>query len=310
MRSTQPSKALLGLLVALVGALTAEPAAAFTDGPYHDVYYVNSCDTSASVNSAPVFSSSTFGGMQAPQECLSVGGMQITAQGGVGRGSSGNWSAITPSTSMGIIGVNASGLADCNLHSDGFSADYYFGNNGVNYGTPSITIDCHGASGNSTAGVFNSFIQSSRYFGFQASCGQGTCSPSGASSLVLGATGVTLAIQETTGPSLAATGSSNLYAQSGWVRGAFDAGVSASDPSGVCGIQTGVNGAAINSYTDPTRDTSQWSQCSGSQLDSHVDTSAYPDGAGALTLTYSATNAAGAASSLSRTLDVDTSRRR
>jgi hypothetical protein len=206
---------------------------------------------------------------------------------------------------MAIVGVNASGVADCNLHSDGFSADYFYGNNGVNYGAPAITIDCHGASGNGTAGVLNGFIQPSRYFGFQASCGQSTCYPTGANSLVFGATGITLAVQETTGPSLGPTGDSNLYNQSGWVRGAFDAEVSATDPSGVCAMQTTVNGSTVSSYTDPTRDTSQWSQCSGGQLDAIVNTASVPNGSDALTLTYAATNAAGALSSISRTVGVD-----
>ena len=70
-------------------------------------------------------------------------------------------------------------------------------------------------------------------------------------------------------------------------------------------MQTTVNGQAISSYSDPSRDTSQWSQCHGSQINASVDTTRYPDGAGALTLGYSATNAAGAVSSASKAIDVD-----
>ena len=302
-------KGLVVMAVALATlGLIAGAAEAYTDGPYGDVYYVNSCATSgAPANSAPVFSPATFGFMTAEQNCLTgLAGLQIDAFGTVNNGDSGNWSAITPTAGMRIVGVNASGYADCNLHGDGFNASYFYGDNGVNYGVPQITIDCHGASGNSNAGNFSGFIQPSRYFGFQASCQKsGGCAPTGANGLVFGATGITLAVQETSGPALAADAGNNLYYQSGWVRGTFPADLSASDVSGVCAMQTTVNGGAISSYSDPSRDTSQWSQCHGGRISASVDTSSYPNGAGALTLAYSATNAAGAVSSTSRAIDVD-----
>jgi hypothetical protein len=295
------------VVVALAAAIAAQPAGAFTDGPYGDVYYVNSCATSASVNSAPIFSGSPSGiGVQTPQDCASISaGLQITAQGGASNGANGKWSTITPTPAMRIVGVNAFGLADCNLHSDGFQADYFYGDNGVNYGVPPITIDCHGALGNGSAGNFNGFIQPSRYFGFQASCGESTCRSSGVNSVVFAATGITLAVQETAGPALNAVGAENLYYQSGWVRGTFPASLSASDPSGVCSMQGAINGKAISGYIDPRPDTSTWSQCPGSGLPATVDTTGYPNGTGAISLSYAATNAAGATSSASRSIDVD-----
>ena len=202
---------------------------------------------------------------------------------------------------MRIVGVNASGYADCGLHHDGFNAGYFYGDNGVNYGTPAITVDCGGRyTGAQPAGNLNGFIQPSRYFGFQASCQKsGGCQSGSGNGLVFGATGITLAIQETSGPALTADAANNLYYQSGWVRGTFPASLSASDPSGVCAMQTTVDGQAISSYSDPSRDTSQWSQCHGSQINASVDTTRYSDGAGALTVGYSATNAAGAVSATS-----------
>ena len=306
--SRAAGRGLVVMAVALAtSALITRTAMAYTDGPYTDVYYVNSCATSASINSAPVFSPTRFGFMTTEQDCSSLlAGLQIDAFGAVGNGDSGKWSAITPTPGMRIVGVNAGGYADCNLHGDGFNAGYFYGDNGVNYGLPPITIDCHGAPGNSNAGSFNGFIQPSRYFGFQASCQKsGGCTPTGANGLVFGATGITLAIQETSGPALTADAANNLYYQSGWVRGTFPAGLSASDPSGVCAMQTTVDGQAISSYSDSSRDTSQWSQCHGSQINASVDTTRYSDGAGALTLGYSSTNAAGAVSAASRALDVD-----
>ncbi len=70
-------------------------------------------------------------------------------------------------------------------------------------------------------------------------------------------------------------------------------------------MQTTVNGHAINSYADPSPDTSQWTQCHGNALDASVDTTAYPNGAGAITLHYSATNAAGAPSADVKAFNVD-----
>jgi hypothetical protein len=290
-------------------ALIASAAQAYTDGPYTDVYYVNSCATSgAPANSAAVFSPTKFGFMTTAQDCLSgLAGLQIDAGGTVNNGDSGNWSAITPTPGMRIVGVNAFGYADCGLHHDGFNASYFYGDNGTNYGVPQISVNCGGSyTGSQPAGNLNGFIQPSRYFGFQASCQKsGGCQSSSGDGLVFGATGITLAVQETSGPSLAALAGNNLYYQSGWVRGTFPASLSASDPSGACALQTTVNGQVISSYSDPSRDTSQWSQCHGSQITASVDTTRYPDGAAALTLGYSATNAAGAVSSASRAIDVD-----
>jgi hypothetical protein len=301
------ARSLVTAVALSTSAITASSATAYTDGPYSDVYYVNSCATSASINPAPVFSPSAFGFMTTAQACPSgLGGLQIDAGGGVNNGDIGKWSAITPTPGMRIVGVNASGYADCNLHGDGFNASYFYGDNGLNYGVPQITIDCHGASGNSNAGELSGFIQPSRYFGFQASCQKaGGCTPTGANGLVFAATGITLAVQEASGPALTADAANNLYYQSGWVRGTFPANLSASDVSGVCAMQTTVNGQAITSYSDPSRDTSQWSQCHGGRISGSVDTSNYPNGSAAVTLAYSATNAAGAVSSTSRAIDVD-----
>ena len=57
------------------------------------------------------------------------------------------WSTITPDPAIRIVAVNTGGLVDCNLHADGFNASYFWGDNGVNFGSPQITVDCHGAHG-------------------------------------------------------------------------------------------------------------------------------------------------------------------
>jgi len=288
------------LAAALVcSAFSAAPVRAATDGSYQNVYWVNGC-----VSAAGIFSPASYNNMTTEAFCPSD--LAINAPRTARQGDYGKWSTITPSPSIRIVGVTSSGVADCNLHHDGFSADYFYGDGGVNYGVPSITVDCHGATNsNGSAGNLNQHIQSSRYFGWQASCNQSSCTPTGAGIVVFWVTGITLEAQETSGPALTAVSPSNLYYQTGWVRGAFPADLAASDPSGVCSMLTTANGRTINTWYDPSPNTSQWTQCHGGQINASVDTTAYPDGAGAITLGYAASNAAGAASATSKAINVD-----
>jgi hypothetical protein len=283
----------------VVGAVKARAA---TDGTYQDVYYVNGCSSEASI-----FTPSSIGGLATEGGCPSD--LYIVAPPGAGtahQGDTAHWAAITPSPSVRIVGVISSGVADCNLHHDGFAAGYFYGDNGTNYGTPQVTVDCHGATNqNAPAGNLSEHIQSSRYFGWQASCNQSSCTATGGGAVVFVVTGITLEAQETSGPALIAAGSANLYYQSSWVRGTFPADLAASDPSGACSIQTTVNGRAVATYTDPAPDTSQWTQCHGSQIDAAVDSANYPNGGGAITLGYAATNAAGTTAAISKAIDVD-----
>ncbi len=121
------------------------------------------------------------------------------------KGDYGQWSTITPSPSIRIVGVTSTGVADCNLHSDGFSAFYFWGDNGTNFGTPQVTIDCNGATHqNGYAGSLSQHIQSSRYLGWQAQCNQASCTPTGAGIIVFSVIAIKLEAQETSGPALAA----------------------------------------------------------------------------------------------------------
>jgi hypothetical protein len=288
----------LAITLGGLGLMTSSAGAA-TDGPYQDVYWVNGC-----ASGGGIFTSAAYDNMTTGPFCPSD--LSINAPRPANQGDYAKWSTITPSPSIRIVGVVSSGVADCNLHADGFSADYFYGDNGVNYGTPAITVDCHGATNqNGVAGNLSGHIQSSRYFGWQASCTRTSCTPTGAGVVVFWVTKITLEAQEASGPSLFAVPGNNLYYQSGWVRGSFPADVAASDPSGVCSMTTTVNGVAINSYSDPAPDTSQWTQCPNKEIDSSVDTTAYHDGVGALTLTYAAANAAGATSTASKAINVD-----
>lgn len=294
------AKGALALAIALAGmAMITSGAGAATEGSYQDIYLVNGCTSGSGL-----FSQATLYAMTTSAACPSE--LDIDSPGTTHQGDYGKWSVITPSPAIRIVGVNTGGIVDCNLHHDGFSAFYFWGDQGVNYGTPQVTVDCHGAvNQNAVAGNLDQHIQSSRYFGWQAQCNASSCTPTGAGIIVFTVTHVALEVQETSGPGLGAKPANNLWFQSGWVRGVFPADLAASDPSGVCSMQTTVNGRAIDTYTDPSPDVTQWMQCPNNEIDASVDTTAYPDGAGSVTLTYSATNAAGAVTSTSRGFNVD-----
>jgi hypothetical protein len=310
-------RAVIAVLATLAGAVIAvpAPAKAATDGPYQDVFWVNSCSMYS--NSAPAFASSeAVLGLTTTNSCTSNDGLLIDGASPF-NGSSAEWGAETPSPGMRIIGVDIPATsqgnprADCKLGSDGYTASYFWGDEGTNYGTKQITIDCH-ASGYPTgpATGINQKIQSSRYFGWQADCINGTGAPIpecavSSGGVILDVLGISLEIQETSGPSMTAVGANNLWNQSGWVRGVWSTDFVASDPSGVCGMQSAVNGTALNTYDDFTPDQSNWSQCPGSQLDSSVDTSNYANGNGKMVLSFSASNAAAVVSYVSRGVNVD-----
>ncbi|HEX3976732.1 MAG TPA: hypothetical protein VHW96_10735 [Solirubrobacteraceae bacterium] len=252
-----------------------------------------------------LFTPESFNNMETAPNCPSELDLDVLSP-PASQGAYAKWSTITPSPAIRIVGVTSTGVADCNLHSDGFSAFYFWGDNGTNFGVPQVTIDCNGATHqNGYAGSLSQHIQSSRYLGWQAQCNQSSCTPTGAGVIVFSVLAITLEAQETSGPTLDAEPANNLWYQSGWVRGAFPADLVATDPSGVCSVQTTVNGHPASSYTDPSPDTSQWMQCPNREIDANVDTTSYPDGAGAVTLIYSAANAAGALSTVSRAFNVD-----
>jgi hypothetical protein len=307
--------ALVALLVGVVVATAPASANAATDGAYQDVFLVNSCSMYG--NSAPAWAPSEAGiSLTTADSCASNDGLLIDG-GSPFNGSSAGWTAETPAPGMRIVGVTTPAaqqgnpLADCKLGSDGYTASYFWGDDGTNFGTKQITIDCH-ASGDSTgpATGIDQNIQPSRYFGWQVSCINGTGAPLpkcavSSGGIILDVTGISLEVQETSGPSMTAVGANNLWNQNAWVRGVWSTDFVASDPSGVCGMQAAVNGTALNTYDDFTPDQSNWSQCPGSQLDSSVDTSNYANGSGKISLAFSASNAATVVSYASRSVDVD-----
>ena len=271
-------------------------------------YYMYSCSTYG--NTAPAFTPYSNAAHLAPSdECMqpAPGGGYRSLEinnvlGPVSHGYGANWTADAPA-GVSIVGAYTpvnDVLVDCNLHSDGFTAEYFW-----NGGTQSINyVNGCGSDGIGYAdGINNSFAPSS-YFGWGAGCWlQSSCSSPASGGAVLGVHGVRLTVQENTGPSLDAVPASNIWYQSGWVRGAWPITLDASDPSGVCVLTTVVDGAAVTSWSDPSRDTSRFAQCHGSQLPGQLNTASYSNGQH--TLTYGAANAAGVISAPSKTISID-----
>lgn len=269
-------------------------------------YYVNSCSSYG--NTAPAFQpSSTAAHLSPSDECMVWSGTAYRSLeineifGSVLKSYGATWATETPSPAITIVyaftPVNTV-FVDCTLGSDGFTAQYFWGDNGQNYGTQSINYinGCSGGVG--YADGLNRYVTPSRYFGWSVGCwlkGSCTASTGGA---VLAVQGVRLEAEENTGPSLVAAGANNLWYQNGWVRGTWPATADASDPSGVCSLVTYVNNQPIASWSDPAPDPSSWTQCHGSQLPAQIDTTKY--GNGPLSLTYSANNAAAVSSFASR----------
>ena len=147
---------------------------------------------------------------------------------------------------------------------------------------------------------------SSSYWGFQMICGFSACTNFGGiylNSIVLTAT-------ENQAPGLIALGNNLWYQGAHYVWNPsgdpWSIALESSDPSGVCSMSAVVNGATIPGPS-AAPDTSVWQQCPDETWTSGatVDTRDYVGSSGPLSLTLSATNAAGVTSSPSETLEVD-----
>lgn len=269
-------------------------------------YYVNSCSSYG--NTAPAFQpSSTAAHLSPSNECMVWSGTAYRSLeinqvfGSVLNSYGAQWDTETPSPAIMIVHlftpVNTV-FVDCSLASDGFTAQYFWGDNGQNYGTQAINYinDC--SSGIGYADGLNAYVTPSRYFGWAIGCWLKSSCTASTGGALLAVQGVQLEAEENTGPSLAADGANNLWYQDGWVRGTWPATLDASDPSGVCTLVTYVNNQAIASWSDPSPDPTSWAQCDGSQLSAQIDTTSYANGP--LSLAYTANNAAAVTSSASR----------
>jgi len=133
-------------------------------------------------------------------------------------------------------------------------------------------------------------------FGFQLICETSSCPNNGASLLV---GNVTMSVEETTGPSVTATG---LWTTSNWVRGTWPITVTGDSPSGICSLSASIAGdpATANGAMAPNQ--TVWHQCNGSMAGS-LNTALAADGTD--TLSISDTDAAGLSASSTKGLKVD-----
>ncbi|HTX33115.1 MAG TPA: hypothetical protein VMD09_17175 [Solirubrobacteraceae bacterium] len=196
-------------------------------------------------------------------------------------------------------------LVDCQLHTDGFTAEFLWGS-----GTQAINHvnGCDSSGVGFGTGINISFAPSS-YFGWGAGCWLlSSCSTSSSIGAVLGVQGIQLTAEENSGPSIGADGANNLWNYGGrWVRGGgWPVSFTASDPSGVCATDLLLNGGFTLSddTLDNSPDTSSFTQCWPTDTTTgSLDTDSF--GNGPLTIEYAARNAANVVSGPSETLQVD-----
>ena len=295
-----------------VAVLVSAVALLFAGSARAGYYDVQVCTAFGLPNHAFVAGSSEAG-FTTPDECLINNGsfeaLGIDTPGAAysvlyGRG--GWWKARTPSPSLQIVNAYTrpdTVRVDCKLSNNGFAADYFWGQDGHNYGTQGIVYENNGCtSGVGGADGINRSFAPSRDFGWTVACHHhGGCNaPSGRLVLVRG---VQLHVKENTGP-LVAPASGNVWYQQGWVRSTWPATVAAGDASGVCTLGIAVDGQwLVPPYIEPARDRSSFTQCHGSQLPAVLDTTRYPNGG--VSLRFGATNAAGVTSAPAKTVLVD-----
>lgn len=299
-------KLLLGIPIAFaVPCLWAAPSMA-------GEYYVYACSSYG--NTAPAFQSGTNADHLTPaNECMQPapgGGYRSLELNNPGpsapvlHGYGANWTAYSPSPAIAIVGAYTppnTVFVDCVLHSDGFAADYIWSS-----GTQAIDYinDCDSTYGYGYGTGINASFAPSPYFSWSAGCWlKSSCSTSSSVGAVLGVQGIRLTAEENTGPALLAVPNSNLWYATGWVRGSWPITLDASDPSGVCTMATVVDGTAVAGWSDPSPNTSSFTQCDGSQLPGQLNTTSYADGQH--TVTYEASNAAGVGAAPSKTIYID-----
>lgn len=217
---------------------------------------------------------------------LTDGLMVGTAGGVVPAGTRASWGTTAPAgfsiVAVVIPRVTAYGVND----GTGWGGGFFFGGSGKGV-TPSTAS-------------FGTFMHSS-YFGWQIVCGWKTCNTNNNPAFIA-IPQVKLFVEEITGPSVIAK--APLYYQNGWIRGTWPLAFTTADVSGVCNIQTRVDGQVMQGPIS-ARNNTAWQQCGLGGMITAVNTADHPNGAMSLALV--ATNAAGVSSPPARTLHADNS---
>lgn len=239
-----------------------------------------------------IFYESDAYGMEEQQTCGRANGvMIIQTSGRTGGYTDSYWQTDTPGgllidqASIGVISINQIN------NGSGFDDSVFWGPNGadnlgVNYPQTGL--------GPLNAGNQPGFPTDE--FGFRMVCGAGSC-PNDADYLDVG--NVTFSVEETAGPWVSGGG---LWSQSGWVRGTWPITVTGDSPSGICSLSASISGDPQSAYGAMGPNQTVWHQCNGS-LQGNLNTTYAANGAD--TLTISDSDAAGLASSATRTVRID-----
>jgi hypothetical protein len=154
-------------------------------------------------------------------------------------------------------------------------------------------------------------LQSST-IGWFIACNKSDCS-TGNAGVDRGMTELDLTAEEDRAPTIAPSGAGNLWDQTGWVRGTWNASFTASDPSGVCNaaVAFGTLPAIATRTPDTSPNRHAWQQCPDQSVSAVVDTGASDGsigrGEGAMSLRLTATNTAGMTAGPTTTVSVDNS---
>ncbi|MFL5822055.1 MAG: hypothetical protein ACJ764_01280, partial [Solirubrobacteraceae bacterium] len=157
------------------------------------------------------------------------------------------------------------------------------------------------SSANSGGARFEWPSRGTRYFGWRVRCRARRCTKGGDRWLTMEL--LELHVHETTRPHLIAP--DGLWRAEGWIRGTWTLHLLGDSPSGLC-----ATGSAINGEPGPgsivKHNPAVWHQCDAPPVDQAVDTAQY--GQGALPLTITTIDGAGASVSRTRTIHVDNQR--
>jgi len=250
-------------------------------------YWVYACGQYGNAVWGP---SANTGAVRASSQCPGSGLQVVSSGARVGAGAYARWAATAPGglsiTQISVPGYQL-GVSNINQRRSGYGGGFFWagGGQGINH----------------TESSYSSPRFSSPYAGFQVICGDASCAI-GDASIQAGSIG--LLAGESNGPSVTPDGSDNLWYRQGWARGSWPISFSASDPSGICGTQAVIDGQGLPGPAASPNPT-VWQQCPQLTDTQAINTALYPDGA--MTLLYSARNAAGNVSSPAKTAYVDNS---
>jgi hypothetical protein len=286
----------LGIGVAVVGGCAAAASA--------ETLYLNVCSTFTNGPGPLVKAASAP--LTATASCGSGGtGLQLDYAFGApkaGQKASASWQTTAPA-GIAIQSIRVIGASSYNIgNGNGWWGEFFWN------GGP-------GQPGRS-AQITNNFVVygccsatniNSRTVGWFFACTQSSCSTP--ADLTISA--LQLTATETRSPTITAVGASNLWYQSGWVRGSWSASFTTSDPSGVCRTSAALGSLTAKPNADQAPNYGSWQQCSQSSVPASFDTRASQGslglGEGTMPLGFFATNAAGVSTAYSyvKTVSVD-----